>query len=129
MTMLDVDAFKQFNDTFGHPQGDVLLKGVARILRESLRATDFIGRYGGEEFLVILPETGRAEACALAERVRRTVGSTDFVLDRGQVVCRTVSIGVASYPEDGALPADLVRTADEALYRAKRSGKNRVLTS
>lgn len=127
--MLDVDAFKQFNDTFGHPQGDVLLKGVARILRESLRATDFIGRYGGEEFLVILPETGRAEACVLAERVRRTIGATDFVLDRGQVVCRTVSIGVASYPENGPQAADVVRAADEALYRAKRAGKNRVLTS
>ncbi|HSV72478.1 MAG TPA: sensor domain-containing diguanylate cyclase [Chthonomonadales bacterium] len=124
--MLDLDAFKQFNDTFGHPQGDALLRRVAQILRGSLRTSDHIARYGGEEFMVILPETTRDEAWHLAERVRRNVGGASIEVEDGRIVYRTVSIGVAGYPDDGAAPADLVQKADAALYRAKRSGRNRV---
>ncbi len=124
--MLDLDAFKQFNDTYGHPHGDKLLQAVAEILRTSVRSLDPVGRYGGEEFIVILPETSREDAHALAERIRAAVESEPFDAGANRTVRRTISIGVAAYPEDGSRPEELVERADEALYRAKRAGRNRV---
>ena len=125
--MLDVDSFKTFNDTYGHPQGDQLLRNIAAILRAGVRNVDFVGRYGGEEFLVLLPETTKDDACRMAERIRSDVEAQAVLDIDGKTVCRTVSVGVASYPEDALNPADLVQKADEALYRAKRSGKNCVI--
>ncbi len=125
--MLDVDSFKTFNDTYGHPQGDQLLRSIASILRHNVRTVDHVGRYGGEEFMVILPETSKDDACRLAERIRGAVEEQAFLIVDGRTIRRTVSVGVASYPEDGLNPTELVQRADEALYRAKRSGKNCVI--
>lgn len=126
--MLDVDSFKSFNDTYGHPQGDVLLCSIAKILKKSVRNVDFVGRYGGEEFVVILPETMRSDAFILAERIRESIASEPF-MTTGQVINKTVSIGVASFPDDAEEATQLVQMADEALYRAKRAGKNCVLVA
>lgn len=125
--MLDVDSFKTFNDTYGHPQGDQLLRSIAAILYANIRNQDAVGRYGGEEFMVILPETSKDDACRLAERIRGAVEEQAAVVVEGKAIRRTVSVGVASYPEDALNVGDLVQCADDALYRAKRAGKNCVL--
>jgi diguanylate cyclase (GGDEF)-like protein len=125
--MLDVDSFKAFNDTYGHPNGDQLLRRIAGVLHNNVRTVDHLGRYGGEEFLVILPETTKDDACRLAERIRSEVEAHATVTIDEVTVHRTVSVGVASYPEDALNPAELVQRADEALYRAKRAGKNCVI--
>jgi diguanylate cyclase (GGDEF)-like protein len=127
--MMDVDSFKSFNDTYGHPQGDQLLKNVADVLTSVVRTTDFVGRYGGEEFIIVLPETAQHDACKLAERVRKAVETNAVVMIADQPVSRTLSIGVATFPEDALNAPDLVQRADEALYKAKRTGKNRVIWS
>jgi diguanylate cyclase (GGDEF)-like protein len=98
-------------------------------LRGSVRISDHVGRYGGEEFLAILPETNAEDARLLAERLCRTVAETPFEATPDRTIQRTVSIGVAAYPEDAADPEALVRLADDALYRAKRAGKNRAFTA
>lgn len=127
--MLDLDSFKSFNDTYGHPQGDRLLQGVAAILRSTVRSLDYVGRYGGEEFIIVLPETSREDAYALAERIRANIESEPFPVGESQFVHRTISIGCAAFPEDSDRPETLVALADEALYRAKRSGRNRVVSA
>lgn len=127
--MLDVDSFKQFNDQFGHPQGDLLLRGLAATVRSNTRHVDSIARYGGEEFIIILPETTKESAIRLAERIRAAVEVLRFQLENGQTACVTVSMGVATYPEDGLNSASLVQSADSAMYQAKRNGKNRVVFS
>lgn len=127
--MMDVDFFKQFNDTYGHPLGDMLLRSIAQIVQDTVRQSDFVGRYGGEEFMVILPETTGGEAYVLAERIRARVESEYFPAGEGSSVQKTISVGVASYPHDGRTAAELLYSADMALYRAKRTGKNRVLTA
>ncbi len=125
--MLDLDAFKSLNDTYGHQSGDDLLKHVAKILRASVRTVDKVGRYGGEEFIIVMPETHKDDAFLLAERIRSAVEEQGFILVAGEEVHRTVSVGVASYPEDGLNPAEVIQRADEALYRAKGSGRNCVI--
>lgn len=125
--MMDVDSFKTFNDSYGHPQGDQLLKIVAGILQSSVRNVDHVGRYGGEEFMIVLPETFKDDACRLAERIRAHVEENAWVLVDERPIRRTISIGVAAYPEDALNAGELVQRADEAMYRAKRAGKNRVL--
>ena len=125
--MMDVDSFKTFNDTYGHPAGDQLLRSVAAILQESVRNVDHVGRYGGEEFMVVLPETSKDAAFQLAERIRSAVEERAHIIVKGEKVQRTVSVGVASCPEDALAPSELVQRADEALYRAKRNGKNCVI--
>ncbi|MHB1846526.1 MAG: GGDEF domain-containing protein, partial [Deltaproteobacteria bacterium] len=119
--MLDLDEFKRINDRRGHPFGDRVLRGVAKRIAESVRETDFCARYGGEEFSVILPRTSLNGALTVAERIRTSVEREG--LDGEQV---TVSIGVAGLPgASSASPELLVRAADEALYVAKREGRNR----
>jgi diguanylate cyclase (GGDEF)-like protein len=120
--MADVDQFKHYNDTFGHPAGDEVLKRVAAILRETAREVDCAARYGGEEFCLMLPETPTTGAVTLAERIRARVEAQNFA---GQKI--TVSIGVASFPTDGDTPDAVIAAADEALYQAKREGRNRVI--
>lgn len=126
--MIDVDFFKRVNDALGHPIGDDLLRKLAEVLSKDLRQTDLIARYGGEEFAVILPETSKAEALQVAERMRAAVESK--VNEGGpwkQTV--TVSIGVAVFPEDGRTAEQLLAAADAAMYVAKRQGRNRVVGS
>lgn len=125
--MCDLDSFKAYNDTYGHPQGDELLRRVARILQNSVRTVDTVARYGGEEFCIVLPETDRLQAEAMAERLRLAVQQTGFPgRADGPPVQKTMSFGVAAFPEDTREGDQLVPLADEALYRAKRSGKNQV---
>ncbi len=127
LLMLDLDGFKSFNDYYGHPSGDALLRNVAQILRSGVRAVDKVGRYGGEEFIIVMPETHKDDAFLLAERIRVAVEDQGFIVVAGEEIHRTVSVGVASYPEDGLNPRELVQRADEALYRAKHSGRNCVI--
>ncbi len=128
LLMIDVDYFKRYNDTYGHQQGDELLRQLAEILRQNIRQSDIAGRYGGEEFAVILPETDKESAVVLAQRLCEVVARTPFPgYPGGPPVRCTVSIGVASYPEDALTVSDLIAAADTALYRAKRFGKNRVV--
>jgi len=123
--MIDIDYFKKTNDTYGHLVGDAVLREVARLIRENVREIDFIARFGGEEFSVILPETDKAGAIMLAERIRARV-SQEKIRIFDEILTTTISIGAASFPQN-TLHADvLVETADKALYKAKTSGRNRV---
>jgi len=127
LVMLDLDDFKGINDQHGHTAGDAVLKEVGRLLTQRVRDIDIAARYGGEEFAMILPETPRMSAWVVAERLRNEV---DRYFKRrktaGASIPVTISGGVASYPDDATNVDNLVRRADEALYRAKRIGKNRV---
>jgi diguanylate cyclase (GGDEF)-like protein len=125
--MVDVDFFKKVNDSMGHPAGDELLRRMAEVLGKDLRQTDLIARYGGEEFGVLLPETTKSEALQVAERMR---GAVEDKLNGSQMNWPgrvTVSIGVATFPEDGRAAEQLLLAADQALYIAKRQGRNRVV--
>ncbi len=123
--MADVDHFKRFNDTMGHPAGDELLRNLARVLTGQLRGTDFLSRYGGEEFALILPDTGKAEAVQAAERIRLAV---DRGLNTGTAYKHrlSISVGVATLRQDGETSQALLESADKALYVAKRKGRNQV---
>ncbi|MFC1667214.1 sensor domain-containing diguanylate cyclase [Candidatus Omnitrophota bacterium] len=118
--MADIDNFKNFNDTHGHQAGDSLLRNISNIFREASRKIDIIARYGGEEFTIILPNTKKEEALVLAERLRKSVEESSHLKNI------TISIGLASFPEDGEEKEALISNVDEALYEAKRSGKNKV---
>jgi diguanylate cyclase (GGDEF)-like protein len=120
--MADVDHFKSYNDTFGHPAGDEVLKKVAAILRDSTRAMDCAARYGGEEFAVVMPETTAERALQVAERIRARVAAEKF---KGRQI--TLSIGVAEFPRDAEVPETILAVADGALYEAKREGRDRVV--
>jgi diguanylate cyclase (GGDEF)-like protein len=120
--MLDVDNFKSYNDSFGHPAGDEALKKVAHVLRDTLRSADVAARYGGEEFSILLPQTTGEEAFAIAERIRRNIEQTNFAHRRV-----TASIGIASCSAELCISANLVLAADRALYKAKELGRNRVV--
>jgi len=127
VTMMDLDRFKLLNDTHGHQTGDVVLSETARILRENAREIDMIGRYGGEEFIAILPDSDEDAAVKFAERVRRAVES--FVFDaNGKAIQMTLSGGVAcGRAEDVSHPDELIGRADRALYEAKNGGRNCVV--
>ncbi len=127
LLMLDIDSFKKFNDTFGHPKGDQVLKKIGEVLREVIREGDLVARYGGEEFVVVLPETAKSEAVRVADRIRRRIEKEKFEGNREfPFVTQSVSIGVATYPDDALSKGDLIEQADRALYRAKWGGRNRV---
>lgn len=127
LLMIDIDHFKQFNDTYGHVAGDQALRAIAAHLRDNLRENDIIGRFGGEEFLVLLPETGGKQAFRVAERLRAAIGVRPVTTDAGEVSL-SVSIGVVSCRSAGqALSLEqLLKRADEALYLAKRQGRNQI---
>jgi len=126
MIMMDIDHFKQLNDEFGHLLGDEVLRQVSAILAQQLRKSDVLSRYGGEEFAVITPETNLESALAVADKLRRVVESWHFP---GVARPVTISAGVAEFPTQGGARDELVRSADEALYAAKQSGRNRVVTA
>jgi diguanylate cyclase (GGDEF)-like protein len=123
--MLDLDNFKAYNDTYGHPAGDILLGQMGRIVKGSVRNVDRAFRYGGDEFVIILPRTTREDAYVVAERVRVQIARR---MEK-QAIAVTASIGLASYPGDGVVAEELVYVADNALYHAKRAGGNRILRS
>ena len=131
MALLDVDLFKSYNDSYGHLAGDLVLREIARCLTAEVRDYDTVGRFGGEEFVALLPEVTAAEAKIIAERVRARINTlqmsvlvpatgieTDSIL--------SASIGVACYPSDGIELQELLHAADSALYVAKNAGRNRV---
>ncbi|MDH3495179.1 MAG: diguanylate cyclase [Gemmatimonadota bacterium] len=127
VVMLDVDHFKQYNDSCGHLAGDDVLTGIAALLRECIREVDYPARYGGEEFLVMLPETDLEEAVRVAERIRERV-QTGFAGDPERRPV-TTSVGVAEFPIHGTNPEAVISAADEALYAAKQQGRNRVVAA
>ncbi len=123
--LLDIDHFKAVNDTYGHPAGDRVLREIAARVRKRVRDVDVCGRYGGEEFGILLPATDLKGARLVAERIREGVKALPFEL-RGETRVVTVSLGVACYPDDASEPEALIQKADEALYRSKSSGRDRV---
>jgi diguanylate cyclase (GGDEF)-like protein len=128
LILADLDDFKQVNDRYGHQAGDDVLQTFADILRTTVREVDLPSRYGGEEFAVLLPQTDLEGAHELAERLRRALGARPMSTHPGGLVAVTASFGVAAFP-DAATPAALFASADEALYRAKRAGKNCVVSA
>jgi two-component system, cell cycle response regulator len=127
VAMVDLDRFKKVNDTYGHPTGDVVLYETAEILRDTAREVDMVGRYGGEEFIAILPGTPEENAAQFAERVRQRVEEHVY-RDDATEIRMTTSAGVAAYPSEAVPDADaLLKRADEALYRAKETGRNQVI--
>ncbi|MGH2522051.1 MAG: GAF domain-containing protein, partial [Anaerolineales bacterium] len=126
LIILDLDSFKQYNDAYGHPAGDERLRAIAQLLRANVREPDFAARYGGEEFAVLLPHTGKPGALALAERIRAAAEATVQPLAGGPVPGYTLSLGVATFPEDASTLPTLLVAADDAELAAKRAGKNRV---
>jgi len=127
--MIDIDDFKKVNDVFGHDVGDRVLRLVAQTVRKSLRKIDLLFRYGGEEFVVLLPGASADSARRTAERIRGIVARVEHTTDDGRKVKVTISIGGCIYPDHAANESQLLRTADKALYAAKEEGKNRVIFS
>jgi diguanylate cyclase (GGDEF)-like protein len=121
---VDIDHFKNVNDQYGHAAGDLVLQNVAAALQASVRAQDVVGRTGGDEFLVLLPDTDEASAAELAERTRLAVGRRTVAGPEGDPLTVTVTIGCAS--DDCDAPGGVVAAADDALYAAKNAGRNRV---
>lgn len=126
LAMIDVDFFKSYNDTWGHLAGDAALRDLAELLRQRLRASDVLVRYGGEEFGLVMKRTPRDEAVRIVERLRVAVSTHPFRRNGTDAAALTISAGVAGAPADASEYETLVRSADEALYEAKRLGRNRV---
>jgi two-component system cell cycle response regulator len=127
LLVLDIDFFKPINDTHGHDAGDDVLREFAVRVRKSIRGIDLAGRFGGEEFVVVMPDTDMGVAATVAERLRRKIASEPFAISKGdKAVPVTISIGLAALEGSGDTPHGLLKRADQALYRAKREGRNRV---
>ncbi|MGE5708146.1 MAG: diguanylate cyclase [Bacteroidota bacterium] len=128
LMLIDIDHFKSFNDTYGHQMGDEVLRQVAKVVRDAVRGCDVVARYGGEELAVIMPKTDLSGASSLAERIRAVIAEISIRDLAGSPIRQvTASVGVAELPElQDAAPADLVERADQALYEAKRNGRNQV---
>ncbi|WP_028840667.1 MULTISPECIES: GGDEF domain-containing protein [Thermodesulfobacterium] len=123
---IDIDNFKKINDNYGHMTGDLVLKTLVMIIKKTLRKNDLVFRFGGEEFVVLLPETDTENAIAIAERVREEIAKEQIEIKQNQTLSITVSCGVAAINKDMVNPKDLIEIADNALYKAKKEGKNRV---
>ncbi len=128
LIIIDMDSFKEYNDSYGHPAGDERIKAIAGILLEDVRNPDIAARYGGEEFAIILPHTTKAGAIMLAERLRESAEAQSPEKNTPGAVSSgyTISLGVASFPEDGTTSEEILLAADNAELTAKRLGKNRV---
>ncbi len=123
--LLDIDHFKRVNDTYGHAVGDQVLRGLADRCRALVRQVDIVGRYGGEEFAFLLPETDLFQASAIAERLRSAIAENPFTSEQGPIAI-TVSLGVSRAGRDLSSLVALIEQADTALYQAKQKGRNRV---
>jgi diguanylate cyclase (GGDEF)-like protein len=121
-----VDDFKKYNDTYGHQAGDEALRIVANVLIHQTRSTDFTARYGGEEFAIIAPHTDKKYVSFLAARIAHFIANKDFLINDSVKTRISISIGVATFGEDTIVKDELVKLADQALYEAKKLGKNRV---
>src|SRR3990172_2142995 len=127
LIMVDIDHFKRYNDTHGHPQGDEVLKDVSSILLKNTRQVDVVARYGGEELVLILPLTPKEPALLVAEKLRRAIEEAPVPGEQILPTRRlTISLGVATYPTDATTATGLVLAADRALYQAKQAGRNKV---
>lgn len=126
LIIIDIDFFKKFNDTYGHQAGDAVLKQVALTLKKNSRTTDIVCRYGGEEMSIILPNTNSEETLFLAERICKAVAEKEFVLNANTCTNVTISLGVATFPQNAETPQDLIEYADKGLYYAKEHGRNQV---
>jgi diguanylate cyclase (GGDEF)-like protein len=126
LLLTDIDHFKKVNDNYGHPTGDVVLRGVAQVVRDCVRKVDLAARYGGEEFAIVLEGTDREGARQLAERIRSEVQKQEFQSQKGPFSC-TLSLGIAVYPDDGRDAKTLIDHADQSLYYAKHNGRNRAV--
>jgi two-component system cell cycle response regulator len=126
--VLDIDFFKAINDGYGHSAGDDVLKEFSRRLKKAVRGIDLACRFGGEEFVVVMPDTGVAMATMVAERLRKRIATEPFRINQNtRTVQATISVGIAAMRSVEDRPSDIIRRADEALYRAKRQGRNRVV--
>jgi diguanylate cyclase (GGDEF)-like protein len=125
LVMFDIDHFKKVNDTYGHPAGDKVIQAVADVMREQVRDTDYAGRYGGEEFVVLLPDVDSAGAMLFAERLRQRIESL-LVTYEGQGIPFTISLGVADLSHPTQEYLQLIERADQALYASKEGGRNQV---
>lgn len=126
--LLDIDRFKLINENYGHKSGDHLLQLIAEKMQHFIRDKDNLGRWGGEEFMCILPDTDIETACKIAERLCQNMAEQPFILDEREVPV-TVSIGIANYPKDGSTPEELFRVTDTTLHQAKQNGRNRIHSS
>jgi diguanylate cyclase (GGDEF)-like protein len=124
---IDIDQFKKINDEFGHQIGDHVLEQLSEILERSVRSVDVVARYGGDEFIVLLPETKKMHALKSAERILKHVKNYDFFKDKLKIKDLSISIGVAGFPEDAGGTYELIKKADNALYQAKREGGRKAL--
>ena len=127
LLLTDIDFFKKVNDTYGHPVGDLVLKGVSKILKKEIRDIDIAARYGGEEFVVILPGTDSIGAKNSAERLRKAIMAETFSSDN-RTLKVTMSIGIATVPADARTEEELIEKTDQALYHAKHNGRNKCVT-
>jgi diguanylate cyclase (GGDEF)-like protein len=126
--MFDIDEFKKVNDTHGHHAGDVVIKKMAEIVRKNTRGYDLVGRYGGDEFMVLITSTTEEQAVSFAGHLREKISTTDIPIPGTDVPVRiTISGGLAMFPTHGQSTTELFRAADEALYESKRQGRNRIL--
>ena len=128
MLIVDIDYFKAVNDTHGHQAGDMVLKEFSRRLRKNIRGIDLACRLGGEEFVVMMPETDLTKAYSVGERLRRSIASDPFHLAQDEQVTITASVGIATLDGIDDTPEGLLKRSDEALYCAKRDGRNRVVS-
>jgi diguanylate cyclase (GGDEF)-like protein len=126
--MADLDHFKKFNDVYGHAAGDKIITQVGKILRGKFREADIACRYGGEEFLIILPESSIEDTCRRAECIREEIKKMEINFQGQTLGTITISMGVASYPAHGAKMDELLRVSDNALYKAKQEGRDRVVS-
>jgi diguanylate cyclase (GGDEF)-like protein len=126
LMVIDIDHFKKYNDTYGHLAGDEVLSRLASVFKESIRSSDYAARYGGEEFIIMLPEIGPEQGVEAAERIRHKVAEQKFG-GEGEPIKVTISVGIASYPNNGEDAESIIRKADEALYEAKEMGRDQVV--
>ncbi len=126
LLLIDIDFFKKFNDKYGHQAGDNVLKQVSQILKKTVRVSDIVCRYGGEEMTIILPNTAKQEAVLTAQKICNIVANTPFKLGQNNIQTVTISLGVSTYPENGVSSTDIIGYADKGLYKAKENGRNQV---